>query len=776
MSTSSRRGGHQTLIGSSISRAIDALFRQPIQWVAVLRLVFGTALALVLAYSINVSGGFVTVLGVLFIPFMPHNLMLGLGRLLAGAVACGGGWLVAYQFVEQPWLLIPLVAMNAFLFFYLLARGLPLMIMLIIGLFPIAIAWMLMVGKTGSDVVTLFLELECGILASEVVCLIWPKTATRDFRDRLSQDLLSLKDDYRTVLDDSDHRGRVGKVRWNPARSLGLKRVAQMMRSERGAQDPELSRLISIGNHIKYLLSWPSVYQSFVPAGRFDKWMNDLRPVRESIHASVYPALTDLAKAVRSRRPAADLTALDDALLDLNQQTDVWLEKHHAELPVTELSLPLLRCDLGVGFQRHMHGIQELANGAEPPDPTKTGEIAPTIIQRVTTAYDPRAALFAFRATLCPLVALMVAMAYPGWSGALILVLLSGFLAPISLGGIAMMFVDRILGLLVAGAMGLIFFVFLMPDLVDIGIFLLALSLFALPFLILTVNPSSVGIGLSGAMAIYFMLTGANNPQVSLDPIQARLLSVGGATFISYMVFTLVFPIRAVNTVGGHIAQVLDAMAGLLERFTPSVRNVDEAGPEPSQEMIDRHRRTNEQQVWIGSHKLVDEIESFDQVVSDLQWEIGNNRRYGELRLRMLMQVNLLAPILAGMMFQKVRMDTAWDEHESAQRAEARRSLFQLIRSLSRYAASDHSPRSEMDDALAETESRNREFARFIEEQGYASRLSSNHPDHLPARSMLVEHAYVTLLIREFRRTRQLLVMRRMLNLTQRGHGLGKDF
>ena len=159
MSTSSRRGGHQTLIGSSISRAIDALFRQPIQWVAVLRLVFGTALALVLAYSINVSGGFVTVLGVLFIPFMPHNPLLGLGRLLAGAVACGGGWLVAYQFVEQPWLLVPLVSMNAFLFFYLLARGLPLMSMLILGLFPIAIAWMLMVGRTGSDVVTLFLEL-----------------------------------------------------------------------------------------------------------------------------------------------------------------------------------------------------------------------------------------------------------------------------------------------------------------------------------------------------------------------------------------------------------------------------------------------------------------------------------------------------------------------------------------------------------------------------------------------------------------------------------------
>ena len=156
------------------------------------------------------------------------------------------------------------------------------------------------------------------------------------------------------------------------------------------------------------------------------------------------------------------------------------MSKNAAELSVTELSLPLLRCDLGVGFQRHMHGIQELANGAEPPDPTKTGEIAPTIIQRVASAYDPRAALFAFRATTCPLVALMIAMAYPGWSGALILVLLSGFLAPISLGGIAMMFVDRILGLLVAGAMGLIFFVFLMPDMVDIGIFLLALSLFAL--------------------------------------------------------------------------------------------------------------------------------------------------------------------------------------------------------------------------------------------------------------------------------------------------------
>ena len=71
MTDSTTRTRQQTLIGSSISRSTKALFRDPIPWVAVLRLSVGSALALLIAYSINVSGGFVTVLGVLFIPFMP---------------------------------------------------------------------------------------------------------------------------------------------------------------------------------------------------------------------------------------------------------------------------------------------------------------------------------------------------------------------------------------------------------------------------------------------------------------------------------------------------------------------------------------------------------------------------------------------------------------------------------------------------------------------------------------------------------------------------------
>ena len=295
MRTSIGKRRQASLLGSATIRSWKALTQDSVAWVDVVRLTVGSALALVLAYSLNVSGGFVTVLGVLFIPFMPHTPVLGLLRMIAGVVACGLGWLLSYQLVDQPWFLVPLLAFNAFIFFYFLARGLPLMIMLILGLFPLAVGWMIMTGRTGSDVIVLILELECGLFAAEFVSFVWPKTAEKKLRNRIGTELLAVRDDYRSMLGENEERGRLGKVKWEPARSLGFNRLSDLMKSERGKNDPDLSRLLSIVNHTRYLLAWPTIFSSFVPSGRFDQWMTELRSIRNQVHQSVYQILPDLS-------------------------------------------------------------------------------------------------------------------------------------------------------------------------------------------------------------------------------------------------------------------------------------------------------------------------------------------------------------------------------------------------------------------------------------------------------------------------------------------------
>ena len=76
MSNSVGKRRHASLLGSAMERTWKTLTQDPVAWVDVIRLTVGSALALTLAYSLNVSGGFVTVLGVLFIPFMPHTPVL----------------------------------------------------------------------------------------------------------------------------------------------------------------------------------------------------------------------------------------------------------------------------------------------------------------------------------------------------------------------------------------------------------------------------------------------------------------------------------------------------------------------------------------------------------------------------------------------------------------------------------------------------------------------------------------------------------------------------
>jgi hypothetical protein len=290
------------------------------------------------------------------------------------------------------------------------------------------------------------------------------------------------------------------------------------------------------------------------------------------------------------------------------------------------------------------------------------------------------------------------------------------------------------------------------------------------------VNPASSGIGLSGAMALYFMLTSPNNPAVDLNPIQARLLSVGGATCISFLVFSFVFPVRAVNTVGNRLAGVFTQMGKMLDSYQSQLSWQQDLTKAPDPVELAHHQKLNEQRIWIEDHVLVERIMVFDQVVNDLKWELTHNEKYGELRIRMLQQINSLVPVLVNLMFCKIHSEHRSSPEELAARCDVRKAIFWLFMGMAHYTDSDRSDKALVEELLGDAMEANAALRRQIESSDYRTTLAKDHPNHDGTRALLVEYAYNGAIIRHLRRTRHLLILRRKMNLDQRGVSVSSDF
>ena len=114
MTSVAHRRHSYDMLGGVLERTNATLFSRDTEWSMVLRFILAALLALAVAYGIGLTGGLVTVIAVLFMPVLPHSPTLGLLRAGSAVVGFGIGWILSYQFVDQPWFLIMLLMANAF--------------------------------------------------------------------------------------------------------------------------------------------------------------------------------------------------------------------------------------------------------------------------------------------------------------------------------------------------------------------------------------------------------------------------------------------------------------------------------------------------------------------------------------------------------------------------------------------------------------------------------------------------------------------------------------
>ena len=560
-----RRRHSYDMLGGVLQRTNATLFSRDTEWSMVLRFIVAALVALAVAYGIGLTGGLVTVIAVLFMPVLPHSPTLGLLRAGSAVVGFGIGWILSYQFVDQPWFLIMLLMANAFFWFYMMASGLPFLTMMLLGMMPVLVVWMVYAGLSSSVVATVLAEFLCGVFASEVVALAWSNSGGRRIRMRAAETLRGFARQIRTTYgEERPGEESSGTAVWNPAQSLNFNGLLAIARSELGASSIEFQRLCRLVEDVRYLLAWPKIYSSFVRGGHFDRWMIDLEQEREDLHQAIYTSMEALAVALETGRPCEDLPELSRCFDAIDRRTSAWLKENRATLSLETIALVEARCQYGEYIIERVGNIVEFTRGIPVAEEDGTTDVPVPTFMGLFIDYDEKKGLFAFKALICVMIGFMIASLYPEWGGSLIILLMSGFLAPLTIGGLNVMFLDRIWGLLLAVVACALVITVLMPNIDRVGALLLVVGVVMLPGIVLAMIPRTMSMGLSYAMAVLFILTGSNHPSVSLEPLQIRAISVGGATLICYIVFRCVLPVIARDILTERIKALIDSIADLI--------------------------------------------------------------------------------------------------------------------------------------------------------------------------------------------------------------------
>ncbi len=624
ISRSSESIDHGMLEGS-LARMNATFFRVPIQWDQALRLILAVILSLAVAYGIGLTGGLVTVIAVLFMPSLPHSPSLAVMRFLSAIVGCGVGWLFAFQFVDQPWLLFGILMANSYFWFYMMGTGFPFLTMMLMGLMPVLVGWMVYAGRSPEVVSTVLGQILCGIFGSEVICLLWPNTAEKRIAKASAATLRAFSKQIREAFgSDRPEGNQTGKVRWVPSQSLGFNNLLTLARAELGEESKKFKSLAGLVEHIRYLLVWPKVYEVFIRGGHFDKWMIDLEPERLKLHDELYKAIERLALALENGTEAPDIDDLEKQFEVLDRRTSEWMAENRSELPLENRAVIEARCHYGGVVLERLQKIICFTRNQSTFEDENAWDIPAPMLSGILLKWNPNTGLFAFKALTSVACGFVVASVFPNWGGSLIILLMCGFLAPLTIGGLNVMFVDRMWGLLLAVFVCVLAITQLMPNLVQVGELLVMVGVLLLPGVILALIPKTSSMGLSYAMGILFILTSSPHPSVSLDPVQERFISVGGATLITYIVFRVVVPTNARDLITVRLKGVLQAVATLIKHNTFT----------PDEDCSQRRMGTRLR------HQAVRSGGAFDQLVEDLYWESNPPVKVMEMRQSVIKLVN----------------------------------------------------------------------------------------------------------------------------------------
>ena len=708
----------------------------------VIRLMTATMLALLIAYSIGVSGGMVTVIAVLFMPTIPHSIFLACGRFIFAVVGCGMGWILGNQFAETPLILFAILVGNSLFFYYLLAKGLPVFIMILMSLMPIGFAWLVIAGKPSSVAQQVLTELLCGVFAMEAVSLLWPDHALHKLRTGVGGALCRFSQTYARMFRNSDPSSLVRPTYWRASTNIAFNTTMLHARSEVGSRNKELRRLIGIVDQVRHILCWPDMLFLLFSGGKSDKWATDLSSERRHLHGCIKEATNQIGSAICERKSPLHLEMAHDSMRQLDVASCDWMKKNRGDLDLEQISIIYARCDLGHEMNSRFDRISSILQ-SHPRDLRETlDDIPPTVFGNVKKGFDGAAGLFALKATVSVFISFMIGLIYLDWKGCLILVLLSGFLAPLSFGGLTATFIDRVVGLVLAGTVALACILLVIPDINDVGVFLVVLGVVTYPFWLLATNPLTAGLGLSSLMALFYILTGSFDPSASLSPVETRVLAVAGATLVSYLVFLLFMPVTGLQIVSSRVDAVLSSISRIAA-FTVSK---------------ERDSVENEDDLRILTHESVHALASFDQLVSDLRWELPAHDRYARIRQKLLKEFTLLVPLVINCVNVGIRIQSTQTSEFIALRMDMKNASTEFLKDLSRYSFGPQAGSFSLEPSLVKCIEAHENLGAYLNENGYADRAIFE--DDGNARVALIYHAYHRIIIRRVRVIRRLMVLR----------------
>ena len=758
MSEATRTIRLNEMLSGSRERMHETFIPSRIHWSLVCRFILAALVSLGIAYGIGLTGGLIAVIAVLFMPVLPHSPTLALMRGGAAVVGFGAGWLLAYQFVDQPWALFAILMLNGYFWFYMMANGLPFLTMMLLGMMPVLVCWMVYSGHSDEDVSHALAEFLCGVGGSELVALTWRNTGEQRL---LKLSAASLRD-FASELRDNYGLGRpdqitAGRSRWVPGKNLGFNNLLGIARAELGEHAHEYKRLCCLVAHVRYLLIWPKVYDTFVRGGHFDQWMIDLEPERMRIHDAIAATVEDLARGLESGRPASPHPDLEDAFRTLDERTTEWLEKNRSALSLRTISLIEARCQYGQSAIEALGRIGAFTRREDEIDPTLVWTMPRPTFLSIFLDFNPKSGLFAFKALICVAIGFIIASIFYQWPGSVIILLMCGFLAPLTIGGLNVMFIDRIWGLLAAVVTCGFSILVIIPNLTQVGELLLLVGVVMMPGIVLALVPKTASMGLSYAMAVLFILTGSKHPSADLDPLQIRFLSVAGATLICYVVFLVVIPVKARDLVTERLHGALAATSRMIRqcRFF--------ADPE----------RRDSVETTASRHAAIAAGGNFSQLLEELHSESNAPERLLRMRSELVDDVNTCLALAAANSILTEHPLFRKDTHIAEMMDDVLEGLSASLSALAEYTAGN-ATLEDVNAAYTRVDGAIEREKQLILRIGIADRFELDDPERLHSRIILAEYSHHFAMLRVQRRLLRRLQMRDALHVAVQAEAVGR--
>ena len=557
-----------TVRAGSIGWALDETIRCFRDWKpnrSAIAFVISGVITIFILRVLQLPGGVLPALPVLLITSVPHSVRLLGIRLLTAAVSTILASLIAETFSEQPWILVAFAGLVGFIAFYLLSRALDLLTFIIVLAIPVLYAWQAANGQDSLDSAWMTFRLvSIGLLVSGVTAILIMGNVNRISFQKLLAGQIRLIPTHggRPSQTSKDDEGTTWSAAIFESHETNLRKLARELGTGSRYQNLETaadSIRIMLALHDDKLLSRRLLksHHSNPPQ------MLDVETEFDQALRSECDLLAEAFENDRIAEPGPDLSAVYNRSL---RKIDEILNAGDSDLTIGAREYLANLRQLHLLSYRLMRSIRRCTGPKPvrlpseiriPRIDTQLGNTVISALNELFLGQQKYSSLFALKATISMLIAFAASSVYSDWEAAPSLLLLAMLLTTVNQGALNISFIMRSIGLLLAAILALLAFLTVIPNLDDIWVASLFLGVILLPGAVLLSRPSTIAAGLNYSMGVMFIFSTSRTLQISLDPITDRLLCVGVATLIPWLVFLLIRPVFARDRISDHLQDAL---------------------------------------------------------------------------------------------------------------------------------------------------------------------------------------------------------------------------